>query len=123
MKLFRPSVEPPREVPANDVFAALTSIISFQETIMSALTDLQAQVDAAVAANQAAVTLIQSLTAELAAAKAASSDDAALVAETQKLATSTAAVNAAVSANAAPAAPVTEAAPSSTEPASAAPSA
>jgi len=77
---------------------------------MSALSDLQAQVAAAVAAHNAAIALISDLHAKLSAV--APSDDADVEAATATLATSTAALQAAVapapvapSADPAPAAP------------------
>lgn len=75
------------------------------DTIMSALSDLQAQVAASTAVETSAVTLIKGLAAALA---AAGTDPTALAALTTELNSSAAALGAAVAANtpAAPPAPV-----------------
>lgn len=100
--------EHPREIDANDVFMALKVLIELGEMIMTAITDLQAQVEATVGAEASAVTLIQGIAQQLKDALAnAGVSDPALVDLTNKLHASSDALAAAVAANSgAPAAPV-----------------
>ena len=86
-----------REFRAGDVFGALDALIRTQERMMSALTDLQAAVAAAVAE-------IQKLAAATAPVTVNGTADADIEAQVSAL-------NAAVAAAQAPAAPVTPAAP------------
>jgi hypothetical protein len=80
--------------------ARLDKIFTLLGHIMTALTDLQAEVAATVTAEASAVTLIQGIAAQLAAALAASANpDPAIQALTDQLTASTAALAAAVTAN------------------------
>jgi hypothetical protein len=82
------------------IFDLLGAIIHRLETIMTALTDLQAEVAATTTAEASAVTLIQGIAAQLQAALAASATpDPAIQALTDQLTASTTALAAAVTAN------------------------
>lgn len=102
-RFYKESRECPREIPSNDVFLFLKIIVEYMEDIMSALSDLQAQVAANVDAEASAVTLIQGIAQQLKDALAASGNsDPALLDLAAKLHASADALGAAVLANTAP---------------------
>lgn len=116
-RYYKETRECPREIPTNDVFLFLKIIIEYMEQIMSAISDLQAQVAANVDAESSAVTLIQGIAQQLKDALAsAGNNDPALVDLATKLHDSAAALGAAVTANTAPA-PVADPAPAADAPA------
>lgn len=102
-RFYREPRECPREIPSNDVFLFLKILIEYMEQIMTALSDLQAQVASNVDAEASAVTLIQGIAQQLKdALAAAGNNDPALVDLAAKLHASADALAAAVTANTAP---------------------